>query len=263
MEDMLKGFEALKSEAVELIDNGVRSPVFLVCEHAGNRIPQGWGTLGLAEEVLSQHIGWDIGAAVITRALAQRFGATAVLARYSRLFMDCNRCPDWDDAVPMESDGVIIPGNVTLTIEEKALRQAIAFTPLHDQISVLIDRYRAHNIEPVLISIHSFTPYMNGVHRPWGIGVLWNECDRLGEAVANALQSEPGWDVDLVVGRNEPYSAKAFVTYTLETHGRLRGLNNIALEIRNDLSGCPESVGNVISLIERVLLRLMPQLARN
>ena len=33
-------------------------------------------------------------------------------------------------------------------------------------------------IVPVLVSIHSFTPEMKGVKRPWEIGILWDRDDR-------------------------------------------------------------------------------------
>lgn len=253
--------EALKSAAVELIDHGSRSPLLLVCEHASNRVPEEWGMLGLSEEALQDHIGWDIGAAGITRALARRFGASAVLAGYSRLFMDCNRDPDRSDAVPAVSDGVSVPGNEGLSAEERALRRAIAFVPLHEQIATLIDRYRADGVEPTLVSIHSFTPEMDGFRRPWSIGVLWNECDSFGEAVADALEPVDDGGCPVVIGRNEPYSAKAFLTYTLETHGRQRGLDNIAIEIRNDLAGNPASAAHVTALLEQALVRSVPRLA--
>ena len=74
-------FARLRADAVELIDHGTRCPIVLVCEHASNRVPEPWGTLGLSDQELAGHIGWDIGAAEITRDLAMRLGATAVVYR--------------------------------------------------------------------------------------------------------------------------------------------------------------------------------------
>ena len=42
-------------------------------------------------------------------------------------------------------------------------------------------------------------------------------------------------DRSLVVGDNEPYSAKDNVDYTIRRHGFDRGLANVMIEIRNDL----------------------------
>ena len=42
-------------------------------------------------------------------------------------------------------------------------------------------------------------------------------------------------DRSLVVGDNEPYSAKDNVDYTIRRHGRDRGLPHVMIEVRNDL----------------------------
>lgn len=253
--------ESLKAGAVDVIDHGVRSPLLLICEHASNSIPDGWGTLGLSADELRGHIAWDIGAADITRMLARRLRATAILAGYSRLFIDCNRAPERQDAIPAVSDGVSVPGNRDLGDDERALRREIAFTPVHETISALAERHLVHHAAPVLVSIHSFTPVMEGIERPWGIGVLWNECDALGNALADHLEAAADGLPDMPTGRNAPYSAKTFPAYTLETHGRQRGLPNIALEIRNDLAGNADAAAHIAGLVERALRRSVPELS--
>ncbi len=57
------------------------SAVLLVCDHASNRVPQGLRSLGLDREHLYRHIGWDIGAADVTRSLSHRLRATASTLR--------------------------------------------------------------------------------------------------------------------------------------------------------------------------------------
>ncbi len=59
--------------------------------------------------------------------------------------------------------------------------------------------------------MHSFTPQMNGFKRPWHVGVLWNDDPRLPEPLLAELRR----DRELVVGDNEPYSARASYEYTL------------------------------------------------
>jgi predicted N-formylglutamate amidohydrolase len=49
--------------------------------------------------------------------------------------------------------------------------------------------------------------------------------------VLKGLRREAG----LVVGDNEPYSAKDNVDYTIRRHGRDRGLPHVMIEVRNDL----------------------------
>jgi predicted N-formylglutamate amidohydrolase len=71
------------------------SPVLFVCDHASNKLPVEYGGLGLSPELFETHIASDIGAADVTRTLAGEFGATAIMARWSRLLIDLNRGPDF------------------------------------------------------------------------------------------------------------------------------------------------------------------------
>ena len=76
--------------AFEAIPGALDSGALIICDHASNAIPQGYGTLGLPREALERHIAYDIGAAEVTRALAGLIGAPAVLSTYSRLLIDPN-----------------------------------------------------------------------------------------------------------------------------------------------------------------------------
>src|SRR5581483_4186685 len=75
------------------------------------------------------------------------------------------------------------------------------------------------------------TPEMNGVARPWHVGVLWDQDPRIPVPLLAALRRERG----LVVGDNEPYSAREPAGYTVRTHAIGRGLPHVAVEIRQDL----------------------------
>lgn len=244
--------EALADAAVETIDRGTAVPLLLICEHASNAVPEGWGDLGVPAALLLDHIAWDIGAGAVTRSLSARLGATAVLARYSRLFFDGNRQPGREDAIPPTSDGHAVPGNAGIDAEERALRRRIAFDPLHAAIAAQIDRSLSAGVRPLVLAIHSFTPVMTGVPRPWEIGVLWNECDDLAAAMLAAL-ARPDIGGDLTVGANQPYSAKAFLTHSLETHGRARGLSNAAIEIRNDRIAAGDGIEAMAARLEAML----------
>src|SRR5271167_2462152 len=69
------------------------SPLLLVVDHAGNRMPRALGRLGIGEAEAERHIAWDIGIARIAGALADALGAMLILQNYSRLVIDCNRPP--------------------------------------------------------------------------------------------------------------------------------------------------------------------------
>jgi predicted N-formylglutamate amidohydrolase len=88
-----------------------------------------------------------------------------------------------------------------------------------------------------LISIHSFTPFFDQVHRPWEIGVLWDADPRIAVPLMKNLAAR-----GVMVGDNEPYSGKHPADYTIDHHAELDRLPHVSLEIRQDLIGSPEGV---------------------
>ena len=209
-----------------------QAPVVLVCDHASNAIPAVLGQLGLGPEELAQHIAWDIGAAQVTRLLATRLDAPAVLGGYSRLVVDCNRAPGDATSIIEISDSIVIPGNRNLDDAQADARVNAVFWPYHHAITqALAHRWRhGQGQAPALIAIHSFTPTMNGFERPWQVGVLWNRDPRLAEPLIARLRANP----ELCVGDNEPYSGRD-VGFTMNTHGGAAGLPHVEVEIRQDL----------------------------
>jgi predicted N-formylglutamate amidohydrolase len=222
--------------AVEIRNAEGKAPVLATCDHASNKVPHVLGSLGLSEKELRRHIGWDIGAAGVTRLLAHRLGAPAILAGYSRLVVDCNRDPADATSMPAVSDGVAVPGNASLTEATRQQRLEALFRPYHHAIEQALDRFAERAVHPAVLSIHSFTPTMNGIARPWHIGVLWDRDPRIPVPLLAALRREP----ELVVGDNEPYSAREPAGYTVRTHAVKRGLSHVAVEIRQDLIAEPE-----------------------
>lgn len=219
----------------ELFNESAGGRLLLVCDHASNRVPECLENLGLSDAELARHIGWDIGAADVTRYLSDRLGAPAVLAGYSRLAIDCNRALGHPELILDESDHTPVPGNARLGAAQRQARIDALFRPYHAAVDEQVARLRelcgAEEV-PVVISIHSFTPVFDGIERPWQIGVLWNDDPRLAVPLIARLRE----DKDLVVGDNEPYSARGDgFGHTLERHGDEGGLANALIEIRQDL----------------------------
>ncbi len=211
----------------EIVNAGGASPLVLVCDHASNRVPRALHHLGLAPAPLREHIAWDIGAADVARRLARRFDAPLALTGYSRLVIDCNRALNDPSSIAAESDGIAVPGNRGLSQGQRLQRAETLFKPYHDAVARLV----AHKHEPAIVSIHSFTPVFQRTRRPWHVGVLWNEDRRIALPLIEALRRNP----ELVVGDNEPYSARDGVGYTIAAHAERAGLAHVALEIRQDL----------------------------
>jgi predicted N-formylglutamate amidohydrolase len=204
--------------------------LILLCDHAANAVPPGYGTLGLPPEQLERHIAYDIGAAAVTRALAQALGVPAVMTRFSRLLIDPNRGRDDPTLIMRLSDGAVIPGNRRINAGEREKRLSLYYEPYHRAIDAVIDRFLEAGVTPVLLSIHSFTESWKEFARPWHAGVLFGEDDRLARPLLEALHAEG----DLIVGENEPYAGQ-LVGDCLWQHGAGRGLANAIVEVRQDL----------------------------
>ncbi|MEQ8356652.1 MAG: N-formylglutamate amidohydrolase [Kiloniellaceae bacterium] len=216
----------------EIVNRGGKAPLLLVCDHASRFIPRALRSLGLDEATLARHIAWDIGIAEVTRQLARRLDAPAVFSHFSRLIVDPNRQLDNPTLVPELSDGTVIPGNRDLAEAQRAARIGTFFRPYHAAIAGQLDAMLAAgpSAAPALLSMHSFTPFMHGLQRPWEIGILWNRDPRLPRPLMDRLRAE-----GLTVGDNEPYSGADGHGYTQHAHGDRRGLANALIEVRQDL----------------------------
>ena len=220
-----------EGEPVIVINGDGKSPVVLVCEHAGKVMPKALGSLGLPPEDLVRHIAWDIGAEAVSRQLAQALDAPLILQRYSRLAYDCNRPPESPGAMPEVSETTRIPGNEGLSQDQRFQRIRSLYRPFHDAVSEFLDRRAARGAASLLVTMHSFTPIYKGKRRHLDLGVLHDRDSRLADIVLSLC----GRLKDIVAKRNEPYGPEDGVCHTLNLHGGMRNLHNVMLEIRNDL----------------------------
>lgn len=192
-------------------------------------VPKAYGNLGLPPAQLARHIGWDIGAAEVTRHISNHFRATAVLSGVSRLVIDCNRPIGDPTSIPAESDGVSVSVNRQLPPAEIEARAAAWFHPYHQAIRSQLARIERRHEVAALVSIHSFTPAMDGKSRPWSVGVLWDRDPRIAVGAIAGLRRRGH-----VVGDNEPYSGRGGA-FTVDTHAAAHGRPHVAFEIRQDL----------------------------
>jgi predicted N-formylglutamate amidohydrolase len=219
-----------EGEAFEVIGGSLAAGVILLCEHASNAIPLEYGALGLPRDELQRHIGYDIGARATTRAMAAYLRAPAILSRFSRLLIDPNRGADDPTLVMRIADGALVPGNARIDAAEIDRRLQRFYAPFHAEIERVIMAALAGGSVPALLSIHSMTPQMKGLARPWHVTLLWDDDPRLTMPFLAALQAEP----DLVVADNEPYDG-ALLGDTIYQHATRRGLASTLIEFRQDL----------------------------
>ena len=215
----------LDDTIVDMRDATARSPMVIVCEHASPHIPGEFNNLGLARDALLSHVVWDPGAMALAERMADQLEATLIAAKTSRLIYDCNRPPDAPDAMPARSEVVDVPGNANLTEADKARRISTYYEPFRLALSHVMEGID----DPILITVHSFTPVYGGMLRDVEIGVLHDSDARLADALLATA------DPDFVVCRNAPYGPEDGVMHTLKTHAIPGGFLNVMLEVRNDL----------------------------
>jgi predicted N-formylglutamate amidohydrolase len=225
------------------------SPFIILCDHAGNRLPQALGTLGLPEAELDRHIAWDIGAGAVAARLGGLLDATVVLQRYSRLAVDCNRAPGHPSSIVDYNEATTIPGNTGLDADAKEARRLAIFAPYHDAIDRLLEERGRVGRETIVIALHSFTPVFQGVARPWLAGILYDRDPQLARALMDLLRTENG----LVIGDNEPYRLSADDDYTIPFHAERRGLASVEIELRQDLIATEAGQTEWAELLARLL----------
>ena len=239
---------------VERVDGSPAARLLLLCDHASNALPPGYGTLGLPAAQLARHIAYDIGAAAMTRRLAARLGAPAVLSTFSRLLIDPNRGADDPRLVMRLAEGGIVPGNARVDAAEVARRRETYWRPYREAVRGAIDALSAADgTTPVVVSMHSFTDRWKGVPRPWEIGVLWDTDDRCAVPLMAGLR-----DAGFLVGDNEPYDG-ALAGDTLDEEVTRRGIAGLLIEARQDLVATEAAAHAVADRIAPVLERVIAQ----
>ncbi|MEL6961776.1 MAG: N-formylglutamate amidohydrolase [Pseudomonadota bacterium] len=216
---------------VDVINLGGDSPIFLVCEHAGRRIPRKLGDMGLSDGDRQRHIAWDIGAEAVSIQLAERLNAPCITQVYSRLVCDCNRDIHVPSFIPAMSERTVIPGNAAVTPAERDARIEEIYRPLHDRIRNELDKRSAAGRPTIFVSMHSFTPIFMDEERPMHIGLLFDRDPRMASLVGSVLRA----DCDLMVSDNEPYALDRRRDFTVPEHGERRGIPSLEIEIRQDL----------------------------
>ena len=226
-------------------------PALIVCDHASRFIPASLDDLGVEQRYLTEHIAWDIGAGAVARELSRILSLPAVLAGYSRLVVDCNRNLDDPTAFPEVSDGIPVPGNTGLSQEQRQNRADTFYWPYHHAIRDRLRLLEAISAAPALIAIHSFTPEMDRVERPWHFGILWDKDPRIPVPLMRNLGQMDG----IRVGDNRPYSGRHPADFTVDHHAEAEGLPHTGIEFRQDLI---ESEAGVHEWAERLAAALVP-----
>lgn len=228
-----------------------RVPFLLVGDHAGAAIPRNLSGLGLSSEERSRHIALDIGTEALGGLLSRRLKAPFLWQPYSRLVIDCNRDPRHSDSIKTVSDGTVVPGNENLRETDRQARAAAIHSPYHGAIHETLTARDETQTNSILVSLHSFTPELDGHKRPWEVGVLHDgHEDAFALRVLELLRKQ----ARLTVGDNEPYKMDA-TDYTVPRHAYPRGLSYVELEVRQDVLERTGGIEAMADLLADVLSR--------
>ncbi|MDH4320794.1 MAG: N-formylglutamate amidohydrolase [Desulfobulbaceae bacterium] len=174
--------------------------LIITCEHATNHIPRRYALLfGDLTMPLMDHSAFDNGAAELARLLAARFAAPCFEADVSRLLVDCNRSPG--------HRGLFCP---RLEADERDALFNRHYLPFRQSALAAIEAAVSSGRRVLHLSIHSFTPCLNGEVRRADLGFLYDP-RRQGEKafcrrwLATLKEMQPS----LRLRRNYPYRGVA------------------------------------------------------
>jgi predicted N-formylglutamate amidohydrolase len=180
--------------------------LIITCEHAGNQVPESYNHLFAdAKDVLNSHRGWDPGALEIARFLAVEYSTPLFICETTRLLIEPNRSLHSHQLYSEYSQKLFE------TDHDFILQQY--YYPHRNGVEDVISKVS----KPALhLSIHSFTPVLNGATRMVDVGILYDPdrkgesdfCKKLFDGLEQALPQ-------LAIKLNEPYKGTddGFTTY--------------------------------------------------
>jgi predicted N-formylglutamate amidohydrolase len=186
----------------------------VTCEHASARIPRPLRALfEPAAGVLATHRAYDIGARAVAMDVARRLDAPLFAGRVSRLVVDLNRSPshprrfsEWTRPLPAA---------------ERAWLHVRFYAPFRAAVGAAVRSALAGGGTLLHVSVHSFTPELDGVVRDVDVGVLYDPARRHERVLAGRLCDALRLAGQLRVRRNAPYRgvADGHVTALRRTFG--------------------------------------------
>lgn len=180
----------------------------LTCEHAGNRLPQEYKNLFQdAGEILNSHRGFDPGAHDLYCHL-KKLASLERAHRESRLLIEVNRS--------LHHPALFSEFTRALTSEAKNQIIRTYYLPYRTEVENAISNYIKEGEEVLHLSIHSFTPVLNGNVRKADIGLLYDPTRKAEKDWCGDLKRELAQiDNSLRLRMNYPYrgSSDGFNTY--------------------------------------------------
>lgn len=177
--------------------------LILTCEHASQDVPAAFSSMFKGEQaLLDSHRGIDKGAQAIFNAFKQALPAESLSGKYTRLLIDLNRS---EDHPQLFSE---LTCNLSLKDKEAILNDV--YKPFRTQVLLWAKKALKERQRIIHLSLHSFTPNLNGQERTTDIGFLYHPGHPQEAAFARAWRknlrpSLEGFELHM----NRPYQGKS------------------------------------------------------
>jgi predicted N-formylglutamate amidohydrolase len=223
----------------------MKPSVVVTCEHAGNEVPPYFAHLFQPhQQILLSHRGWDSGAYQVAEFLAEGFQCNLFGCHLTRLLIETNRS--------IHSNDLFSEFSKNLSEQDKQALVNDVYYAYRNAVEQEIESLE----KPVFhLSVHSFTPVLNGVERHVDIGLLFDPARSLEKDICtlwvkNLLKALP----DKCIQFNQPYlgTDDGFTTY-LRTRFSDPGYAGIEIEINQKFADSKEMVA-----IQAALLNCFP-----
>ena len=222
--------------------------IVVSCEHGGRQVPADYAALfAAAGALLDSHRAWDPGSAELAEALAATLEVAPVIGRITRLLVDLNRSPGHPRRFSTLTRRLPPAAQAALAAEH--------YLPHRQQVERLVRRAVAAKGRALHISVHTFTPELDGKLRQADVALLYDPrrarelslCRRWAAQLARACP-------DLRVRRNYPYKGVSDgLTTFLRTRFPDAEYQGVELEVNQRWPEGPEGEWrNLIATVARV-----------
>lgn len=226
--------------------------VVISCEHATDAVPEAYLNLFKPwQELLTTHRGIDFGALEIAQYMQKKISCNFVQATATRLLIDCNRS--------LGKTGCFSEVTQGLPQTEKQKIIDCYYTPFREHVFNDIATPIAQGLQVIHLSIHSFTPVINGTKRHADIGLLYDPQRVLEKKLARQWQLElkhiaPEYHVRM----NYPYkgTSDGFTTFLRQQFTPAQYIG-IEVESNQSLTTNDRALSNLKNILTLSLLKIL------
>jgi predicted N-formylglutamate amidohydrolase len=172
--------------------------LLLTCEHGGNLIPPAYAPLFHGhEDVLETHRGYDIGALELFNTM-KPIADVSFYSETSRLLVELNRSVNHGKLFSEFSS--VLPQSE----KDRLLKRH--YQPYREQVEQMVQDFVSAGRRLLHVSVHSFTPVLEGEERKADIGLLYDPKRPYEQAYCKQWKAALNRaDKDLLVRFNYPY----------------------------------------------------------